>query len=121
MHWKGGEVPPPTPPTRPAYAQPLSPLTADASLNGICNRQYPPPTASATSSNRLSNRLWGRSEVPSLLLHAWACVGMAIGGGPRCRLQRKKNQPLPFRRLEGLLVNRSPPSVNHQPTAMTSA
>ena len=31
-----------------------------ASLNGICNRQRPPPTASATPSHRLPNRLWGR-------------------------------------------------------------
>ena len=35
-------------------------LTASASFNGISNRQQPPPTALATSSNRLSNRFWGR-------------------------------------------------------------
>ena len=29
------------------------------SFNGICNRQQPPPTALATSSNRLPNRFWG--------------------------------------------------------------
>ena len=40
------------------------PLTPSASLNGIRNRQQPPPTASATSSNRLSNRLWGRLRGP---------------------------------------------------------
>ena len=45
------------------------PLTASASFNGICNRQIPPPTALATSSNRLSNRFWGTSEAPSFLMH----------------------------------------------------
>ena len=56
-HWKGGRLPPPPPPPgRPA----LVPLTPSASLNGICNRQQPPPTALATPSNRLPNRLWGR-------------------------------------------------------------
>ena len=33
------------------------PLTPSASLNGSCNRQEPPPTALATSSNRLTNHL----------------------------------------------------------------
>ena len=35
-------------------------LTPSASLNSICTRQQPPPTALATSSNRLPNRSWGR-------------------------------------------------------------
>ena len=45
------------------------PLTPSTSDNGICNRQKPPPTASATSSNRLFNRLWGPSDSPSLVMH----------------------------------------------------
>ena len=42
-------------------------LTPSASFNGICDRQQPPPTALATSSNRLSNRFWGRlrGSIPS--------------------------------------------------------
>ena len=56
MHWKGGEYPPiPLQGTQP---MPSRCLTPSASLNGICNRQEPPPTASATSSNRLPNRHW---------------------------------------------------------------
>ena len=41
MHWNGGGggSPPPLPPGRPAHAQPLSPLTPNASFTGICNRQ----------------------------------------------------------------------------------
>ena len=50
----------PPPPSRARSRCPATvPLTPSASLNGICNRQYPPPTALATSSNRLSNRLRG--------------------------------------------------------------
>ena len=53
-----GLLPPPSraPSQRPATV----PLTAGASSNGICNRQYSPPTALATSSYRLPDRLWGR-------------------------------------------------------------
>ena len=50
-------------PPPPQGAQPMPshcPLTPSASFHGIHNRQQPPPTASATSSNRLSNRFWGR-------------------------------------------------------------
>ena len=56
-----GEGPPPPPPSRAPSLRPSTvSLTPSASFNGICNRQQPPPTALATSSNRLSNRLWGR-------------------------------------------------------------
>ena len=54
---RGRRLPPP-PPGRLCLA--TVPLLASASLNGICNRQEPPPTALATPSNRLSNRFWGR-------------------------------------------------------------
>ena len=37
-------------------------LTASARVNGNYNRQQPPPTALATSSNRLPNRCWGRLQ-----------------------------------------------------------
>ena len=49
-------------------------LTASAGLNGSCNRQQPPPTASATSSNRLPNRFWGRlsGPFPSNACRGWA-------------------------------------------------
>ena len=56
---RGGRYPPP-PSRAPSLSPATVPLTARASFNGICNRQYRPPTALATSSNRLSNRLWGR-------------------------------------------------------------
>ena len=61
---------------RPAYAQPPCSLTAGASLNGICHRQSPPPTALATSSNRLSSCLWGRvrGPFPSDASLALACI-----------------------------------------------
>ena len=39
MHWKGERCPPTPSPGRPAYTQPLYPLTPSASFNGICNRQ----------------------------------------------------------------------------------
>ena len=55
---RGGGTPPPL-----QGAQPMPshcPLEPSARPNGICNRKYPPPTASATPSNRLPNRLWGR-------------------------------------------------------------
>ena len=58
LHWKGGGNHPPTPsPQGPCLcAAPPPPLTASAGFNGFCNRQQPPPTVLATSSNRLSNR-----------------------------------------------------------------
>ena len=52
--------------------------TASAGFNGICNRQLPPPTALATSSNRLSNRCWGRPGGP---LPSNASLGLCIGDG----------------------------------------
>ena len=52
----GKVSPPPPPPRRPATVS----LTPSASFNGVCNRQSPPPTALATSSNRPSNCFWGR-------------------------------------------------------------
>ena len=53
---EGGRVPPP--PSRASSLCPATvPLTASAAFNGICNRHQPPPTALATFSNRLSNRL----------------------------------------------------------------
>ena len=58
VHGKGGSHPPPS------RARSLCPgtvsLAASASFSGIYNRQQPPPTALATSSNRLSDRCWGR-------------------------------------------------------------
>ena len=61
MHWKGGGGNPPPPNSRaPSLCPATISLTASARLNGICNRQQPPPAASATPSNRLPNRLWGR-------------------------------------------------------------
>ena len=66
----GREPPaPPPPPLEPSLCPATVPLTASASFNGTCNRQQPPPTASATASNRLSNRFWGASGAPSLLMH----------------------------------------------------
>ena len=56
----GGEVPPHDPSRARSLCPATAPLTPSASLNGFCNRQQPPLTALATSSNRLSNRLWGR-------------------------------------------------------------
>ena len=44
MHWKRGR-----------YRR--APLRASAGLNGICNRHQPPPTALATSSNRLTSEV----------------------------------------------------------------
>ena len=54
-----GEAPP-SPSRAPSLCPATVPLTPSASFNGICNRRKPPPTALATSSNRLSNHLWGR-------------------------------------------------------------
>ena len=75
---EGGQVP-----SLPSRAPSLCPaavsLTPSASLNGICNRQYPPPTALATSSNRLPNRFWGRPQVPPFLMHP--CLGGTEAGG----------------------------------------
>ena len=59
---EGGKVPPPS--RAPSLCPATVPLTPCASLKGICNRQYPPATALATSSNRLSNRFWGRLQGP---------------------------------------------------------
>ena len=57
----GGGAGTPTPPSRAPSLHPATvSLTPSASLNGICNRQSPPPTALATSANRLPNRCWGR-------------------------------------------------------------
>ena len=64
-----GEPPPPPPPSRaPGLRTATASLTPSASFNGICNRQQPPPTASSTSSNRLSNCFWGhlRGPFPSI-------------------------------------------------------
>ena len=58
MHWNGREVAPLS--RAPSLCPATVPLTPDAGFNGICNRQKPPPTDLATSSNRLSNRFWGR-------------------------------------------------------------
>ena len=55
---EGGEPPPP-PSGAPSLRPATVPLTPSASLNGICNRQYPPPTALAAPCNRLPNRSWG--------------------------------------------------------------
>ena len=61
MHWKGGMYPPPG---RPAYARPLSPSRqVPASLACVTDSNRP-PTALATSSNRLPNRLWGCLQDP---------------------------------------------------------
>ena len=52
---------PPSPPFgAPSRCPATVPQTPSASFNGICKRHQPPPTASATSSNRLSNRFWDR-------------------------------------------------------------
>ena len=51
IHWMTGGTPQPSPCPATVF------LAAGASFNGICNR---PPTALATSSSRLSNRIWGR-------------------------------------------------------------
>ena len=59
-----GTPSPPLLPGRPAYAQPLSPkrqVPASMAFETDSNR---PPTALATSSNRLPNRLWGRLRGP---------------------------------------------------------
>ena len=59
MHWKGGEGTP-RPSRAPNRHLATVPLMLSASFNGSCNSQQLPPTALATSSNHLSNRLWGR-------------------------------------------------------------
>ena len=59
MHWKGGSPPPPLS-RAPSLCPATVSVTASASFNVICNRQKPPPTDLATSSNRLPNRCWGR-------------------------------------------------------------
>ena len=62
---KGRRYPPPRPPSRaPGLCPGNGSLTPSASLNGICNRQEPPPSALATPSNRLPNRLWGHLRGP---------------------------------------------------------
>ena len=65
-------------------------LTPSASFNGTCNRQQPPPTALATSSNRLWGRLWG--PFPSGASRGgWGWLGKgAEGGGDRegCGVRR---------------------------------
>jgi hypothetical protein len=90
---EGGEVSPRLP-GRPAYAKPQSPT---ASFNGICNRQEPPPTALATTSNRQSKRFRGRlsGHFPSNVplppspppapppTGGWGCTGGGGGGGMR--------------------------------------
>ena len=58
---EGGNPPPSRAPS--LCSATVSP-TASAGFHGICNRQYPPSTASATCSNRLPNRLWGRLSGP---------------------------------------------------------
>ena len=67
--WEGGGVTPPPPSREPCLCPAAVPLTASASLNGICNRRnrpqplrQPPPTACLTASG-------AASEVPSLLMH----------------------------------------------------
>ena len=84
----GGGVPPPPPPSRaPSMCPATVPLTPSASLNGICNRQQPPPTALATSSNRLLNRLWGPFPSNASLgggggdFGGFGCAGLCRGGG----------------------------------------
>ena len=68
MGWPNpGEAMGAPPPSPLQDAQPTPshcPPDAKCQFSGICNRQQPPPTASATSSNRLSNRLWGRFGGP---------------------------------------------------------
>ena len=56
---EGGEVPPSR---APSLCPAIVSLAPSPSLNGICNRQQPPPTALTTLSNRLSNRFWPRSR-----------------------------------------------------------
>ena len=64
MHLQGGGGGYP-PPCRARRQRPsIVSLTASASLNGMCTRQRPPPTALATPSNRLPNRLGGRRRGP---------------------------------------------------------
>ena len=55
-----GGAPPPLPGRAPSLRPPTVPLTPSASLNGVCNRLWPPPTALETSSNRQSNGFWDR-------------------------------------------------------------
>ena len=47
-----------TPPSRPAYVQPLSPQCQVPASKALVTDLNRPPTAFVTSSNRLSNRLW---------------------------------------------------------------
>ena len=54
MHWKGGEVSAPPPPGRPAYAQPRSPWRQVPASMAFVTDSNRPPTALATSSNRLT-------------------------------------------------------------------
>ena len=63
---RGGHPQPP-PLQGPSLCQAALSLTATASPNGMCNRQYPPPTALVTASNRLPNRFWNllRGPCPS--------------------------------------------------------
>ena len=79
MHWKGGAYPP-TPPGRPAYAQPLSPwrqVPASMAFVTDSNRPQllwqPPPTACLTASG-------AASEVPSLPMHPCPSSGLAEPG-----------------------------------------
>ena len=55
MHWKGGGYPPPS--GAPSLCPATVPLTP-ASMAFVTDSNRP-STASATSSNRLSKRLWG--------------------------------------------------------------
>ena len=58
MHWRGGG----------GGAQCERPMPICCLPDGKCQLQWylqPPPTALATSSNRLPNRLWGRLLDPS--------------------------------------------------------
>ena len=69
MHWKRGRLPPPPPPSRaPGLCPATVPLTASASLNGVCNRPQPlwqpPPTACLTAPG-------AASEARSLLMLLW--------------------------------------------------
>ena len=56
---EGGGLTPPPPSRVPSLGAATVFLTPSADFNGICNRQYPPPTALATASNRLSASVWG--------------------------------------------------------------
>ena len=89
MHWKGGRYPlPPPPPGRLAYAQPLSPRRQVPASTAFVTDSNRPPTASATPSNRLSNRFWGRlrGAFPSN-----ASLGPGASGGWVCtRLGRER-------------------------------